>query len=262
MNKIDVTVIVPVYNAEKYIKECVYSLFSQTLESIEFIFINDCCQDNSILYIRQVLSEFPKRKSDVRVINNKINLGVSACRNIGLDNANGEYISWVDSDDWIDQSMFERMLLNAKSENADMVCCDFWTLEGNNLKYQKQNLFHKSIDNIKAILTCKTVWPLWNKMVKRSIYNDHGMRFTPNANLGEDRFTCTQIFAHSKKNMHFDEALYYYRVLDCSLSHNTQLSMLKDSMTNCDSIVNFLHNHNLSNELTKHITFLDRKSVV
>ena len=95
-----ISVIITIYNSENYITPCVNSLFNQTLEEIEYIFINDATQDNSIEKLHCIIGDFPNRKPSVKIINLNKNKGVSNARRIGLENATGEYIIHCDSDDW------------------------------------------------------------------------------------------------------------------------------------------------------------------
>lgn len=122
----DISVIVPVYNTEKYIEKCARSLFSQTFDSIEYCFIDDCSDDNSISLVQNVLKEFPNRRAACKFIRNETNRGVASSRNAGLAIAEGKYIYFCDSDDYIDETMLEKMFLKAKSSLADVVLCDFY----------------------------------------------------------------------------------------------------------------------------------------
>ena len=124
---VKVSVCIPVYGVEKYIERCARSLFEQTMaEGIEFIFVNDCTKDRSIEILEQVLSEYPQRKEQVKIIHHKKNGGLVAARNTGLKHATGDYIIHCDSDDWVDLNMYEAMYNKAIETNADMVYSDFY----------------------------------------------------------------------------------------------------------------------------------------
>lgn len=116
-----VSVLIPVYNAEAYIESCVRSLFEQSLEDIEYIFVNDCTSDKSLDILNEIMDEYPARKEQVKVISHSCNKGVASTRNTGLLYAQGEYIGWVDSDDWVEKNMFEILYLMAKQADADIV---------------------------------------------------------------------------------------------------------------------------------------------
>ena len=104
-----VSVVIPVYGVEKYIERCVRTLFGQTLDDMEFIFVNDCTPDCSIDLLCSVLEEFPQRKEQVRIINQPHNMGAAKAREVGIKAATGEYIIHCDSDDWVDCDMYRQM---------------------------------------------------------------------------------------------------------------------------------------------------------
>ena len=115
-----ISVIIPVYNVEKYIVKCLDSLVNQTLENIEIIVVNDGSKDNSQTIIDKYVKKYPKKiKSYI-----KENGGQGSARNLGLEYAKGEYISFVDSDDWLDLNALEEMYNLAKKDNSDIVICD------------------------------------------------------------------------------------------------------------------------------------------
>ena len=126
MNNKMVSVCIPVYGVEKYIERCARSLFEQTMtDGIEFIFVNDCTNDRSIEILEQILSEYPQRKNQVKIIHHDTNQGLTGARNTALKYAQGEYIIHCDSDDWVDIKMYENMYNKAIETDADMVYCDY-----------------------------------------------------------------------------------------------------------------------------------------
>ena len=130
MNKPEVSVIIPVYKVEDYIGRCCRGLFSQTLESIEYIFIDDCSPDRSVSVIEDALSDFPSRKPQVRLLRTERNSGQAAVRALGIREATGEYVIHCDSDDWPEPSMYGKLYSKAKEEDADIVICDMFRSDG------------------------------------------------------------------------------------------------------------------------------------
>mgnify|MGYP005781662729 CR=1 FL=1 len=120
-NKIKVSVIVPVYNVEQYLEKCLDSLVRQTLNEIEIIVVDDGSQDNS----RKIAEAFREKYPNKVYFFYKENEGLGEARNFGLDYAKGEYIGFVDSDDWVDEKTFQAMYETARNEDADVVVCDF-----------------------------------------------------------------------------------------------------------------------------------------
>lgn len=120
-----VSIIIPVYGVEKYIERCARSLFEQTLDDIEYLFIDDCTPDKSVEILKRVLEEYPHRKSQVVIHRMEQNSGQAKVREWGMRNARGEYVIHCDSDDWLDVHMYEEMYNKAIEEDADVVVCDY-----------------------------------------------------------------------------------------------------------------------------------------
>ena len=120
-----VSIIIPIYNTANYIEKCAISLFEQTLQDIEFLFINDCTQDNSIDILQATLNRYPNRISQTRIINMPKNSGVATVRKYGISIASGEYIANCDSDDFISRDMYNTMYEYASLNNCDIVRCKF-----------------------------------------------------------------------------------------------------------------------------------------
>ena len=133
-----VSVIIPVYGVENYIERCARSLFEQTLDDIEYLFIDDCTPDQSIKVLQQLLEEYPQRKHQVIIHRMEHNSGQAAVRKWGMQNATGEYVIHCDSDDWVDLDMYRAMYEKAKSDNSDFVVCDFIVTDGNNNESRKK----------------------------------------------------------------------------------------------------------------------------
>ena len=112
-----ISIIIPVYNTEKYLKRCLESVCNQTLKDIEIICINDASSDNSIA----ILKEFEKKDNRIKVINLDKNEGASVARNLGIEVSRGEYLGFIDSDDCVDPDFYEKLYSKAKSKNADVV---------------------------------------------------------------------------------------------------------------------------------------------
>ena len=116
-----VSVIVPVYNTYKYLRRCLDSLVNQTLDDIEIIVVNDCSTDES----KKILDEYELKYDNVLVLHNKTNKGIGYNRNLGIKKASGKYISFIDSDDFVDETMYDKMYKKAKEDDLDLVVCKF-----------------------------------------------------------------------------------------------------------------------------------------
>lgn len=167
-----ITVIIPIYNVSKYLKNCLESVINQTYKNLEIICINDGSTDNSL----QILKEYKERDERIIIIDKK-NAGVSAARNDGIEKASGEYLFCVDGDDYIDEDFFEKFYNNAKKNDSDLVVLSsFWNLDK---RINKNHGFHS------ALPTC-------SMFIKRKILQENKtLRYPLNVQPGEDG-----IFSH------------------------------------------------------------------
>ena len=116
-----VSIGIPIYNVESYIQRCAKSLFEQTYDNIEYIFVNDYTPDKSVNILQDLLDEYPNRKKQTIILHNTKNLGLSTTRNIAIDSMTGQFVMWVDSDDFIEPDMVEKLIIAQSSNDADIV---------------------------------------------------------------------------------------------------------------------------------------------
>lgn len=206
-----VSVIVPVYNVSAYIEKCATSLFEQTLDNLEILFIDDCGHDNSVEIIKNTLEKYPLRKSHTRIIRMSSNSGLAAVRRQGIIEAKGEYIIHCDGDDWVDLDLYERLYNTALKKNADIVVCDEI--------YECPNGSHlKEIAPLPS--SCKDVVKNWykhtlgmfchNKLVKRTLYTENDILPWINLNMWEDNGLLTRLFYFGNKLTQIHGSCYHY----------------------------------------------------
>lgn len=209
-----VSVIVPVYNAEKYLYRCINSILSQTYTNFELLLINDGSKDNS----GTICDEYSVKDIRVRVFH-KENGGASAARNYGLDKAIGEYICFIDADDWVDEDYIEQLL---PTDNEDMVLCAFMcgTMEIfylSDIVRDKQNIG----ENLHILIDHMAVCSPWCKIMRREIIEKNCIRFDVNVSAGEDLlFICDYFSVGLNKIRTISAPLYHYYIeSNESLSH-------------------------------------------
>ena len=196
---IKISIIIAVYNCEKYIEACARSLFEQTLDDIEYVFVNDATPDNSIPVLEKVIEDYPTRKPFIKIISLEKNGGVSNARRIGIANATGEYIIHTDSDDWIDKDMYERLYLKAKETDADIVGCNF-RHEFSDKQYDFHQQYADTMEeNISRLINGRIFPSLCTSLTRRSLIEDNGITFPVGLNMGEDLFFNLQLYLHAKK---------------------------------------------------------------
>lgn len=212
MNNIEVSVIIPVYNVEMYIYRCIKQIINQSYKNIEIIIINDGTKDNSIDEIKEFLLD-----SRVILINKK-NEGLSAARNEGIKIAKGEYILHVDSDDFIDKFMIEKMINKAKKYKLDVVICDVNFYYEKNSKENmvlkdgeiKENEIIYNKKYLKKFFLGEGLPSVWNKMWRKDLYIENEIWHPTNISYGEDGATMPKLILKSKRIGKINESLYYY----------------------------------------------------
>lgn len=239
-----VSVIVPIYGVEMFIKRCAESLFNQTMDDIEFIFVNDCTKDNSINILNTCIDLYPEINNRIKIINHNENKGLPQARKTGFENSTGEFITYCDSDDWVDRDIYRQMYDKAITENADIVICGYAISDG---KFNKtQEIAEK---------TGLLMGPVWNKLVKRSLYaND--IEF-PTANKAEDGAIMTQISYYSQRRAYIHKPLYYYFSNPMSICGQIdEKSCITKMQQECDNVnlrLDFLNRNGCISKYSKDI---------
>ena len=206
---IKVSVIIPIYNVEHFITRCATSLLEQTMKDVEFIFVDDVTPDKSIHLLQEVLGHYPERKEQVKLIRHVTNQGLPAARNSGLAVASGEYIFHCDSDDFVDSEMFEQLYRKAYEHDADIVWCDWWLSFEKNERYMKQPMYTTPMAALKGMLGGTMKFNVWNKLVRRRLYEEHQILFPSGYGMGED-MTMIRLFARARKVAYLPKAFYHY----------------------------------------------------
>lgn len=252
-----VSVIVPVYGVEKYIERCAKSLFEQTLDDIEFIFVDDCSQDNSISVLMSVVEKYPSRKEQVFITRHTVNKGLPFARRTGLKIAKGDYIIHCDSDDWVDREMYQMMYDKAVEDKSDIVVCDICTTDGS---VSKNNicLYSTNKDDIfRDFLTTRIASSLCNKLIHRDLYKNEIV--FPIWNMGEDAVVSFQLFYYSKSISYIPQPYYFYFRNTYSICSDLEISSVYQrfvqAISNADSIFKFISNHCFSQPLECEIEY-------
>ena len=226
MSKVKVSVIVPVYKVEKYIHDCMSTILSQTLKDIEIILVDDGSPDNC----GKICDDYAKKDSRVKVIH-QTNGRQGKARNAGAKIATGEYIGFVDSDDWIAPTMYEELYNRAKQTDADIVMCDYSKSRFIGDKGKSKSRIDKSflisdVFNVDSITSVNkksyfSIVVCWNKIFKHDFYLKN-VKFPENM-IFEDSPVMFSAFAKAKRISVIDRKLYFYRVLN-----EISMSRLKD----------------------------------
>lgn len=224
-----VSVIIPVYNVANYIERCARSLFEQTLNDMEFIFVDDASPDDSIQILEDVISHYPERRSQVHIIRHSSNLGQGTARNNGFRISKGDFIAYCDSDDYVDPNMYKLLYDKAIYEMADVVYCDFFMVYSSYNEYYNTLNEHKEKNTFLKQFLSQGWSILWNMLINRELLLAHNLRSPEGLTYCEDFYLAVRIFYYANRIVKVNDALYYYyRANSFSVMHNMNDKMVND----------------------------------
>jgi glycosyltransferase involved in cell wall biosynthesis len=225
MNKIfpKISIIVPIYKVESYLRQCIDSIITQIYTNLEIILVNDGSPDNC----GAICDEYAKKDKRIKVLHKK-NGGVSSARNAGLNVASGEYLAFVDSDDWIESDMVEVLYQAIKISNADISCCNYYLAYTNSNKVlndTNETLIFNREQAIKQTLLNKYIFcSVWGKLFKKNLFDT--VRFPLSISYGEDAAVMIDILSVIEHVASINIPKYYYRQRKGSLIHITYNSKI------------------------------------
>jgi glycosyltransferase involved in cell wall biosynthesis len=204
-----VSILVPVYGVEKFIGRCARSLFGQTFDDIEYVFVDDGSPDDSIVMLGRILEEFPRRKPHVKIVRHEHNKGSAGARNTALDHATGKYVMYVDSDDYLEPDAVRLLHDKAEEERADVVVYDMRYDYGDKIFDSIEVIPADRHDYVKELLLRNHILGVCGKMFDRDLFGS-GIRFVEGINYGED-YTATSLLSYkARKIVKLDKVLYSY----------------------------------------------------
>lgn len=244
------SIIVPVYNTGKYLKKCLNSLINQTLDDFEIIIVNDGSTDDS----EKIIREYEKKYSDKIVFMNKKNGGQGSARNVGIKKASGEYIGFVDSDDFIDKNMYKDMYETAKKNDSDIVICSISDYYERERKSSGTHLGLRENVQIKDAMI-KSVPSVVNKIYKRNLIIDNDLLFDENI-WYEDFPYSMQLIVNAKKINYIDKCYYYYFHRYYSTMSNENILKNLDILKAFDILLSYLKENDIYEEYKEEAEFL------
>ena len=212
MDKYRISLIVPIYGVEKYIAKFAESALDQTYQDLQFIFVNDGTKDRSMEILRELISSRYTHLQSRIVIIDKENGGLPSARKAGLDVAEGEYVLFADSDDWMETDAVEKVMAKADETHADIIYFDLIKEYGNRTSYKREREYTGATkdDFIVNMFNYKSFGYTVTKCFKRRLYTENVIYF-PKLGMHEDIYLMSQIIFYAKSLAHIPEALYHYR---------------------------------------------------
>lgn len=254
-----VSVIIPVFKAEDFIERCTRSLMEQTLDEMEFLFIDDCTPDGSMEVLMRTLSGYPARQGQVVLHRMERNSGQAAVREWGCRHARGEFVIHCDSDDWVEPEMYRQLYDKACRENADIVICDYDVTDGTEVLEIHPGCVGTDKDLLlRRMLLQKDSWSLCNKLVRRDPCYGEGLRF-PEGDLGEDMVLTFQLLLNAGKVAYVPGIFYHYFSHPGSITHteaeDRRMVNFRHNKVNADLVFDLFREKGLSDSLADEIVY-------
>lgn len=217
-----VSVIIPIFNVSQFIERCVRTLFEQTLQDVEYIFVNDCTPDDSMEKLAKMMELYPARKEQVVIVNHKTNQGLACSRIDGIKIASGKYIAHCDSDDWVDIDLYEKLYNKAEETGADITICDFLCEYTSGRRAEKivtnfNCMPRQALENMhNESFYCM----VWRALFRRAFVIEHNLLPIPHVDMWEDVCVTIPAFYYANKIAKVDDSLCHYFINDQSYSAN------------------------------------------
>ena len=241
-----VSVIVAIYNVEPYAERCAHSLFGQTLDDLEYIFVDDCSPDDSIEIIKKTLDHYPHRKRQVKFIHHETNQGQAGARTTGMKAATGEYMIHCDPDDWVELNMYELMYNAAHPIGRppiDVVLCNYQLHEPGGTKKGYIREFHTPQDYLKKVYKKNaSIFFLPCRLVLSDLIKKYAIYPFPGIDFGEDRNVSIRIYHYARTVLLVPQHLYHYNKMNENAITRSQRNaeLWKSWKPNVDEICRFL----------------------
>ncbi len=242
---VKVSVIVPVYNAEKYLEKCLQSLVCQTLQEAETILVNDGSTDRSKDILNEYAEKFPQK---IKVVHTQ-NGGQGAARNLAIRHASGEYLAFIDSDDYADLSFLEKTVKKAEETKADMVVCEHYEVKNGKKRLKK----FKDYSSNREMFIDALVSP-WIKLIKRSVYIESGVSF-PEGYIYEDTAWFANLLPSVSNFAVLHEPLVYHVVQKNSTMTKKQEERTENIFPVMDCVLEYYEKRNLTEKYQAEIEY-------
>lgn len=239
-----ISVIVPVYNVENYIEKCLKSLVNQTMQDIEIIIVNDGSKDNS----KNIVKSFEEKYPEKIVYLEKENGGLSDARNYAMPYAKGEYIAFLDSDDYVENDMYEKMYEIAQKENSDLVECDFYWEYPNKIKEDIGQIYYGKKEMLEKVRVVA-----WNKLIKRDILEKTKIQFPKGYRYEDVEFTY-KLIPHLEKVSFLKKPCIHYIQRENSIS-NSQNERTKEIFDVLDNVIKYYKENRYYDEYKEELEY-------
>ena len=205
-----ISILIPVYNVELYIGRCIQSVMEQTYTGkMECVIVDDCGTDNSIAIVEQLVADY-NGPITFHIIHHEHNRGLAAARNSAVDAAKGEFITHVDSDDWMEPNMVEDLVRKQVETNADIVSCNAIAHYPNSDVPLEEPDYASKDEMMRRVIRMSLDHVIWRRLIRVSLYQENHISAVEGVNIGEDHYTLPRLLFYANSFAKCDKALYHY----------------------------------------------------
>ncbi len=218
-----VSILVPVYNVEPYIERCARSLFEQTYNNLEYIFVDDCTPDKSMHILEEVIRDYPHRSEQIRIIQHKYNKGLAATRNTLVENAKGDFVMHVDSDDWMELNAVELLVTKQIEIDADVITGQATEhYDDKEREYLTGGWNLGKDDLLEKLLKRKVSTSVWRRIIRRSLYSNNNISCKEGINMLEDFQVFPILVYYSNNIAGIEDVVYHHNRLNMNSYTNKE----------------------------------------
>ncbi len=259
-NHISVTILMPIYKVERYLNKTLQSIFSQTYPYLNYVFVDDCSPDSSLDILIKSLKTYHIPEDRYTIVRHEENKGIAVSRTDCIAKADGDYVLFVDSDDWIEDNMVEQLVLATKNGEIDMVGSDFYK----DYESGKSTLFHEDYaitcrENMIKCLNYDISTVLWKLLIRRSLFNN--ITITPHVDIVEDYIISVKLYYYAKSFVALHSAFYHYVQYNQARVSFQSLRSVKMHILGVREVELFLRDKGLWNEHSRHLMMLRKFNI-
>lgn len=260
MDTIKVTILMPIYKVEQFLEKTLDSVFSQTYQNIDYVFVNDCSPDNSIQVLKDSISKYGIDTKRYVIVDHEENEGIAVSRADCLANANGDYVFFVDSDDWIEKETVEKMVEATQGGTIDIVGCDYMKdCLSKETTYHHENYADICRENMYRCLNYDIATVLWKLLIRRSLFDN--FTITPHVDIVEDYIMSVKLYYYAKSFVAIPHAYYHYVQYNLARVSFQTLWSLNMHIKGVEEVEAFCREKGLYNEDVEHKLLLRKFNI-
>ena len=252
-----ISVLVPVYGVEKYIARCAESLFGQTYEDLEYVFVDDCTTDRSMVVLHEVMERWPGRKGQVRILRNDSNRGIGYTRQRLIDVATGDYVTFVDSDDYLPPRAMELLATEAARSGVEMVDGAWRSVTPGGVGEAHMPYPERVEGRYLKLMLCQDIVSnrMWGRLIRRTLFTETGVRLAPGIDFSEDYSVMTRLLYFANRSTIDDTVYFYSEENTSSYTHTASPRHARSYLTACRVVLDFFTTRDFGREYLTPLQF-------